>query len=418
MAHADRYGLPLSSSAAARDAYVAGVDCILSANTGAEEHLGRALAVDSGFALAQIALARALFLAARVPQAREHATRARELAAGATARESSHVNALALAIEGNPMGALDATRAHLAEHPRDAMVLAPATGVFGLIGFSGRQGREPELYDLLSGLVPHYGEDWWFDMTLAFAACENGRLDQARSLIERSMAANLRNPHGAHIKAHVLYEQDDHRAALAYLDDWLPSYPRHGLMHCHLSWHVALAALALGDRERAWRAYREGVHPAGGAWGPPLNVATDSPSFLWRAELAGEPRHARLWSEVRDYGLQSFPKAGVWFADVHVALACAAAGDGENLARIGRELREREAAGKLPPGAVAPGLADAFAAYEKRDLNRAIELLGAALPETVRIGGSRAQRDIIEFTLHAACLRAGRPPPHRRAATT
>ena len=134
--------------------------------------------------------------------------------------------------------------------------------------------------------------------------------------------------------------------------------------------------------------------------------------------LFRSPRHARLWSEVRDYGLQSFPKPGVWFADVHVALACAAAGDAQDLARIARELREREAAGKLPPGAVAPGLADAFAAYEKRDWNRAIELLEAALPETVRIGGSRAQRDIVEFTLHAACLQARRTPPQRRAATT
>lgn len=417
MAPADRYGLPLSTTAAARDDYVAGVDCILSANAGAEEHLGRALAADSAFALAQIALARALLLAARVPQAREHAARARELAAGATPREQSHVNALALAIEGNPAGSLEAIREHVAEHPRDAMVLAPAAGVFGLIGFSGRQARESELYELFSALAPHYGDDWWFGSALAFAACECGRLDEAGSLIERSMAAKPRNPHGAHIKVHVLYERGEHRAALDYLEDWMPAYPRQGLMHCHLSWHVALAALALGDRERAWRAYREGVHPVGGAWGPPLNVATDAPSFLWRAELAGEPHHGALWSEARDYALQNFPKAGVPFADVHVALACAASGDGENLERVIRQLREREAAGRLPPGPVVPKLAEAFAAYARSDLSRAIELLEAALPETVRIGGSRAQRDVVEFTLRAACVQAGRTPPERRSAT-
>jgi len=417
VAPADRYGLPLSTTAAARDDYVAGVDCILSANAGAEEHLGRALAADPAFALAQIALARALLLAARVPQARAHAARARELAAGATPREQSHVNALALAIEGNPSGSLEAIREHVAEHPRDAMVLAPAAGVFGLIGFSGRQARESELYELFSALAPQYGDDWWFGSALAFAACECGRLDEAGSLIERSMAAKPRNSHGAHIKVHVLYERGEHRAALDYLEDWMPAYPRQGLMHCHLSWHVALAALALGDRERAWRAYREGVHPVGGAWGPPLNVATDAPSFLWRAELAGEPHHGALWSETRDYALQNFPKAGVPFADVHVALACAASGDGENLERVIRQLREREAAGRLPPGPVVPKLAEAFAAYARSDLSRAIGLLEAALPETVRIGGSRAQRDVVEFTLRAACVQAGRTPPERRSAT-
>ena len=88
----------------------------------------------------------------------------------------------------------------------------------------------------------------------------------------------------------------------------------------------------------------------------------------------------------------------------------------ENRARLARELRERDAAGKLPPGAVAPALAEAFAAFEARDWNRAIGLLEAALPETVRIGGSRAQRDLAEFTLRAACAQAGRAPPARRAA--
>ena len=87
---------------------------------------------------------RARFLMADVAGARQSAARARELAAAATPREQSHVDALCLSIEGKPVEALAATRAHLALHPRDAMVAAPATGVFGLIGFSGRQGREPE----------------------------------------------------------------------------------------------------------------------------------------------------------------------------------------------------------------------------------------------------------------------------------
>ena len=406
----DRFGLPLTASAAARDAYVAGVDCILTASVGAEEHLGRALAADARFALAQVALARALLLGAKVPLAREHAARARELAQGATPREIGHVNALALAIEGNPAAALEATRAHLAEYPRDALVLSQATGVFGLIGFSGRQEREPELYELLAGLSPHYGEDWWFRSALAFAACECGQLDEAWSLIERSMAANPRNAHGAHIKVHVLYEQGAHRAALDYLERWMPAYPKAGLMHCHLSWHVALAALALGDLGRAWRAYREAVHP-GASWGPPLNVATDAPSFLWRAELAGEPRHTQLWTEVREYAVKSFPKAGVSFADVHVALSCVADGDHAGLERVTRELRERLAAGRVPPGEVVLRLAEAFAAYAKSDWNRAIELLQTALREAVRIGGSRAQRDIVRLTLRAACVHTGREPP-------
>jgi tetratricopeptide (TPR) repeat protein len=404
----DRYALPLSTaSAAARDAYVAGCDCVLSGTAGVEANLGKAIDADPRFALAHVALARGLFVKGEAPAARAAAAKARELAAAATPREQSHVNAIALGIEGNPAASLDAIKTHLGDWPRDAMVLAPATGVFGLVGFSGRQQREPELYDLLARYAPHYGGDWWFACVLAFAACESGRLEEAFKLIERSMAASPRNAHGAHIKAHVLYEMGEDRAALNYLEAWLPALDREALMHCHLSWHLALEALALGDAKRAWEVYRSQVHP-GGSWGPALNTVTDAAAFLWRAELAGQPRDGALWRETRDYALKWFPKAGVFFADVHTALACAASGDGAALEALVAGMKERIAAGKYPAGSVVPELAEGFAAFARSDWAGAIRNFERALPATVRIGGSRAQRDLVEHTLLAAYLRADR----------
>jgi len=405
---ADRYGLSVSStSEIARDAYVAGADCILSGVAGWREHLDRATQADPAFALAQIAVARGCFVEADIKPAREAAARARELVAEATPRERSHVNAVALPIEGKPVDALAATREHLRAWPRDAMVLAPATGVFGLIGFSGRQGREEEQYRFLDDLAVSYGDDWWFLCVYAFAAVENGQLEEAWRLIEPSMAANPRNAHGAHIRVHVLHEMGEMSRAMDYLESWMPSCDRRGLLHCHLSWHVALTALSLGRLERAWEAYRTGVHP-GGSWGPPINVATDAPSFLWRAELAGGERRPELWHAVHDYALKSFPRAGLAFADVHVGLACIADGDLAALGRLAGELRERIAAGKAPAGSVVPTIVEGFAAYAKGDWNGAIRSLEAALPETVRIGGSRAQRDLVEHTLIAAYLKAER----------
>jgi tetratricopeptide (TPR) repeat protein len=412
---ADRYGLPISTpSERAAQAYVAGCDCLLAGSVGVRRHLAEAITADPAFALAHIALARGLFLEADVAPAREAAARARELAAGVTPRERSHVHALALAIEGNAPEALAATRAHLAEWPRDALVLAPATGVFGLIGFSGRQLRESELYELMRALAPHYGDDWWFQSQFAFAACESGRLDEALSRIERSMAANPRSGHGAHIQAHVLYEMGEARRGFEILDGWLPQFERAGLMHCHLSWHVALFALQLGMAERAWQAYRDGVHP-GASWGPPLNVVTDAVSFLWRSELRGVPRQAALWREVQDYARERFPRPGVAFADLHTAVACVANEDFAALEHLVRGLHERLAAGKLAPGPVVVLLAEGFAAYAKGDWERAIADFARALPETVRIGGSRAQRDLVELTLVAAYLRAGRVEEARAA---
>ncbi len=404
----DRYGNALTTdSDAARDAYVAGVDCLLTATAGGEESLQRALDADPQFALAHAALARELFLRADVKRAREGAARARELAQSVTPREQSHVNALALTIEGKPVESLAATRAHLDDHPRDAMVLAPACGVFGLIGFSGRQRREEELYGFLQRLAPHYGDDGWFNSMLAFAACETGRLDEALRRIDAAMAAMPNNAHGAHIMVHVLHELGEPAHALAFLDGWMPGFDRRGLLHCHLSWHVALAALTLGRLDRAWDAYLSGVHP-GGAWGPPINVATDAPAFLWRSELAGHVRRVDLWRDVHGYVQQSFPNAGLPFIDLHRAVACAASGDFDSLDRLIGEMRERITAGRYPGGEVTALLAEGFAAYARGDWNGAIERFDKALPHTVRIGGSRAQRDLVEFTLMAAYLKAGR----------
>ncbi|HEY2976352.1 MAG TPA: tetratricopeptide repeat protein [Burkholderiaceae bacterium] len=405
----DRFGLPLSTtSMEARDAYVAGVDSVISGVAGYRELLGQAIAFDPSFALAHVALARGLFLDAEIAPARECASRARELADETSERERSHVEVIGLGVEGKPAQAMQAMLAHLRSWPRDAMVLAPATSVFGLYGFSGDPAHEEQLYQLLESLAPAYGQDWWFDTVHSFAACETGRLDLAWTLIERSLEKNPRHGNAAHFRTHVLYERGEFEEALDYLEGWMPGLDKRSLVHCHLSWHVALAALAAGRRERAWEAYSAGVHP-GGAWGPPLNVVTDAASFLWRAELAGEPRSAQRWREVHDDALRSFPKAGVAYADVHSLLACVADGDTPSLERLLGQIRQRIADGRYPPGEVVIWIADGFAAYAAGNWNDAIRCLERALPETVRIGGSRAQRDLVDLTLVAAYIKADRP---------
>ena len=47
------------------------------------------------------------------------------------------------------------------------------------------------------------------------------------------------NAHGAHGFAHVCYESGEPDTARAYLSAWLPTYPRDGFFHGHLSWHLS-----------------------------------------------------------------------------------------------------------------------------------------------------------------------------------
>jgi tetratricopeptide (TPR) repeat protein len=397
----DRYGFALTTaSAAARDAYVAGVDLSLSANHGAEEAFRRAIACDDGLAVAHVALARTLQVRHRPAEARAAAARARELAASLSARERSHVNALATVVDGGSVKGLAAVKEHLATYPRDAMVLAPCTGVFGLIGFSGREGREAELLGMLEPLAPVYGEDWWFTSALAFAQVEVGDITSAEATIERSLRLYPRNANGAHIRAHVYYEAGERAAGLAYLAEWWKDYAKESLLHCHISWHIALWQMALGRTQEAWDFYAAHLHP-GVSTGPPINTLSDGASFLLRAEMAGEARRPELWRELSRYATQWFPSPGIAFADVHAALAHAFAGDTAALATI----IERA---KGPAADVVAPLGRAFAAFARADWAAAASDLQATLTSHERIGGSRAQRDLIEYALVVCLLRSGR----------
>lgn len=403
----DRYGNRLStSSSVARDAYVIGVDRLLSGGCGIDEAFRDAIAADDGFALAHIALARSLQVLGRGREAKAPLERALALAPNTTAREQSHVAIFARILTGQGADALPMIAEHLKHWPRDAMVLAPATGVFGLIGFSGKAGREVEQLDMLAPFATHYGEDWWFRTVLAFAEIELDKYDTGLKNIETALRAFPRNAHAAHIKAHLFYEKGQREEGLAYLDQWSASYPRDGQLHCHVSWHLAVWSLETGRHEQAWKIYREALHP-GGSWGPQINVLTDCASFLARAEMAGEPRHPELWRDISQYAARWFPNSGIIFADMHSALAFAMAGDVDALAKI-IESPKGPAADILAP------IARGFDALARRDWTRVVDELNPVLQTHERVGGSRAQRDLLDYSVTCALLRSGRGDEARR----
>ena len=410
----DLYGLSLStSSSAARDAYDEGVGLLLSGNVGPVAAFDRAIAADPGFALAHAARARSFQLVgdmkpaqAAIEAARSCADR-RSCGDPLSEREASHLAFSELLIAGNASAALACAKKHLETWPRDAMVLNPCASVFGLIGFSGVAGREQDQLVLLDSLARHYGDDAWFLCTHAFALAEIGDRAAAREKIERGMAMAPRHAHGAHIRAHIYYEDGEQAAATGYLREWIADYPPEAILHCHLSWHLALCELEAGDLDAAWHRYAENIDPAV-KWGPALNTLTDGISFLWRAELAGNPRDPARWRSLHDFAQKVFPRAGLAFADVHIALADAVTGNGDRLEVRVRQLDELARSGRAPAAPVVAALATAFIAFQAADWDGVISAIEPVAGEHERIGGSRAQRDLVEFTLLKAYANAGR----------
>lgn len=404
----DGLGLPLTTAAdAARDSYVRGVGLLLTANGGAEAALRQALDADPDFALAHAALARHHQLHGRIAAARASIGRAEALARQATPREEEHVRILALAIGGQAAAALGALRAHLDLYPLDALALSLALGVYGLIGFSGRVDHHAEQRALLEELHPHWPEDGWFLGYLGWSLAETGEPGRGAATVERALALLPRNANAAHGLAHAHVELGDARAGHRFLSAWIEDYDPAGILHCHLNWHLALWELDRGDVGSAQARFRTHMHPDRST-APPMPLLADAASFLWRCRLHDVGVQAQDWAAVAAFATRAFPAAGLAFADLHAAMADAAAGNPGALEDRIAQLEDRVAAATLPQGPVVPVLCRAVAAYAAGDDDRAIALLEAARPDLPRIGGSHAQRELFEDTLIAACLRADR----------
>jgi tetratricopeptide (TPR) repeat protein len=409
----DRYDLPLSTaSSAAGDAYREGCEAKLTMHPGAIEGFDRAIVADPGFALAHAARAQVLLERGDMAGARASMAAANSFATGLTDRETGHIAFFDRLVAGDSDAALAGLRAHLGVWPRDAMVLAPAAFTNGLIGSSGRAGQKRELLALLDWLAPSYGDDWWFAAHHGMAFSENGDRAAARAKIDRSFAQNPRNPWVAHARAHLCYEEGE-AAARAFLASWLPDYPRGGLLSSHLHWHLAIGHLEAGDAAAAARLFREAFSPETHS-GPPRGKVTDAVSFLWRWELAGHPRDAAAWRTMHGFATGAFPHPGLAFSDMHVALAQAVAGDDGALEAYARRIDELAGQGRYPSGPLVPAAMRGFAAFERRDYAAAVDALEPIVGELERIGGSRAQADLVEFTLLKAYLGAGRPDDARR----
>lgn len=411
----DRYDLPLSTtSPAAREAYVEGSELALTFYPGGAQAYDRALAADPGFALAHAGKGQMLLREGNVAAAREALAAAKAAAAGGVSeREASHIAFFDLILAVRTDAALDAMYAHLKAWPRDALVVSVSTNPNGLIASTGGVGQKRRIAELMDALAPHYGDDYWFASYHAMALSEDGRLAAARAKIEQSLAANAKNAHGAHGFAHVCYESGALEDARSFLSAWLPDYPRDGFFYGHLSWHLSLCEILAGDWQRALQLYRDGIaldrHSGG-----PQNKMSDGAAFLWRSELAGHPRDPAAWRAMYDYAQSALPRPGNGLADLHVILAQAVLGDDAALAARARQMEELAREGRYPSGDYLPALTRGFRAFECGDYAGAIEALAPLAGQNERIGGSRAQHDLIEFTLLKAYVEAGRPDEARR----
>ena len=409
----DRYGLTISTtSREAADTFIGAYDLFFAFQPGGAEAFDAATRHDPNFALAHLGRAQYAAMFGDIPTLRQSVAAA-DAALGLSEREVSHRNFFTLLFSGR----LDAARAAAADHlqvwPRDAAVLNQYGTILGLISTSGLPRLKRLQAEVMGVHAPHYGDDWWFTGFHAMALLEDGQLAAARPVIDTALRGNPNNAVAAHSCGHLAYEEGDVEGGRAFLRSWLAGYPRDGLLQGHLSWHLALTELAAGNETEAFRIYTEFCAP--GCSSGPLRIQVyDAIQFLWRWELAGNPRQPERWRVLNAFAQRMLPRANSPFADMHVILANAVAGDTKAMQGRVSELNQF-AAERFHAAPIVIAAARGMAEFAEQRFDAAIGTLAPIIGEIERIGGSRAQQDMVEFTLLRAYVEAGRQDKLRAA---
>ncbi len=385
----------LCSSTPAVHAYDRAVDSYLHALPGVFEATEEALAHDPGFALAHVLRGLAHGMYGRGDEARTCLSHAREGMEGASDRERDHVDLVGAIIEGRIRDALSAVELHANRYPTDVVAIAPALGAYGLFAFSGRADHDAARLAFVERLAPHFpGGFPWLLAHRGWCRIECGALDEGLAMVLEAIAARPANGHNAHMVMHGYYEKGDPVAAQAFLASWLPSYPDQALLWGHLQWHWALTELAMGRDDLALQRLLGPILdylPRG----TPFMGLPDTVSLLWLLGLRGTRISA--WSAAREHARRFFPKGSNVFGELHLAMLAAAYRERGELEDCGRRLESLARTGHRGAEVVRRWTA-ALQALIDGDTSEALKQFDACRAELPGIGGSNAQRSIVERT--------------------
>ncbi|WP_210504098.1 FAD/NAD(P)-binding protein [Nocardioides xinjiangensis] len=397
----DPYGLTLSTSPEAAERYNAALGRLLRLQDGVEEGLTDAVAADGGFVQAHAALA----LLGHEWGTNSHWRTSLQAAHRAASdrhlddRESSFLDAVTTRLRSDEATGAAALLRHVRLFPRDALAVSVAVPT---VAFGGLTSG-PQTAELVESLGRSYGDDWWYAGQLAFVRQDQERWAEAEDLSAYALSVEPASGHAVHARAHVFYETGEHDAGLAWLDEWIRSRGPEANHRSHFSWHAALHELMQDDVDAVRRRYLRELAPSlvSGS-----RVVVDSGSLLWRGHVTGAWTGDLPVADVRERAPREWLTAPPTpFAAMHAAVLLAADRDAAALTDLADLAARSE--DRVFRDVVAPLCTGLVHVVEER-WNAASAALGGVVRTMVPLGGSRAQREVVEDTLIHALAMAGR----------
>jgi tetratricopeptide (TPR) repeat protein len=237
----------------------------------------------------------------------------------------------------------------------------------------------------------------------AFGLEENGDYAQAELFARAALHHNPRDVWANHALAHVFEMESRPGEGVRFLAGSAPNWSS-SFFTVHTWWHQALYHLELAEYDAALSLYDGPIRRARSLeW---IDVV-DAASLLWRLSLFGIDLGDRSTALAADLALVIDAPTYI-FNDWHVVMALGLAGRSdldEQLVTANR----RHAVGTNQAVGARAGLAllQGFSSFAAGRFDRAIDVLTDVRSCAHVMGGSNAQRDVVELTLIAAAARSG-----------
>jgi len=398
----DRWGVPvLASSAeavAALDTAVADLVALAGDPVGGAD---KAIAADGSLLLARVYAAYLSLYATTTDGVAAARSQLSGLEEPAAERETCHLRAARAWADGDWDLAVRWLEQALLANPRDLLAVKVAQDLNFFLG------NRLELRDSVARVLPAWpadDQDWGFVQGMyAFGLEENADYRQAQTLASAALDRNPRDVWSVHALAHVYEMEGRHREGVSFLagsaPDWSGSY-----FAVHNWWHKGLYHLELGELDTALALYDDPIRARRSTeW---LDVV-DAAALLWRLNLFGTDVTGRARQLAGD--IDALVTEPVYlFNDWHAVMTFALAGDQARAERV--LAANRHPAGKTNARAAERAglnLLRAFIAFTAGRPAETVDLLRDIRQHANVVGGSHAQRDVIDLTLIAAAARSG-----------
>ncbi|MBF7143048.1 MULTISPECIES: tetratricopeptide repeat protein [Pseudomonas] len=285
---------------------------------------------------------------------------------------------------------------HIKVYPTDVVALFFLHMLDFCTGKTTRlKNQFPVLDAALSAQHPLYS--YYLSMK-AFVLCECGLFGEAFDIALEAVNLVPGNIYGIHAAAHALHELGRWAELAGFLESRKPDWIDNPGMRMHVYWHLAIAYERCKNTERALTAF-DALYKLKDS--PFAKQDLDAVGFLWRLRLkAADGRYHGVWKRLAVLWSGGIFTSTSYFHKLHAAFAFSAS---NQPLLIEKQIAESDGFGVEPKTHLAGvGVLKAIHLFTLEEYGQCLELLRDTRAHWHLLGGSHAQREILELTLDYA----------------